>query len=76
MKGNTKRVKAAEPAPVDSIDLVDRIEFEDRFCDLEDFALSLGKDVEEIKKKIKKLSIYCGVAAAIIGAFILMRRES
>ena len=41
MKGNTKRVKAAEPAPVDSIDLVDRIEFEDRFCDLEDFALSL-----------------------------------
>ena len=69
MKGNTKRVKAAEPAPVDSIDLVDRIEFED-------FALSLGEDVEEIKKKIKKLSIYCGVTAAIIGVFILMRRES
>ena len=69
MKGNTKRVKAAEPAPVDSIDLVDRIEFED-------FALSLGEDVEEIKNKIKKLSIYCGVKAAIIGVFILMRRES
>ena len=75
MKGNMKRIKAAEPAPVDSIDLVDRIEFEDRFCDLEDFALSLGEDVEEIKKKIKKLSIYCGVAAAIIEVFILMRRE-
>lgn len=84
MKGNTKRVKAAEPAPVDSIDLIDRTEFEGKTNAIYEQMYRIEDDVRDyFENKIKWLThqnemiIAVGsVVAAAICFVIAMRRES
>lgn len=83
MKGNTKRVKAAEPAPVDSIDVIDRTEFEGKTNAIYEQMYRIEDDVRDyFENKIKLLThqnemiIAVGsVVAAAICFVIAMRRE-
>ena len=80
MKGNTKRVKAAEPAPVDSIDLIDRTEFEKAMSGLWESSWAdrrmIEEKIEKIKDETKMFAIVGGVVTAALCFVIAMRRES
>lgn len=80
MKGNKKHIKAAEPAPVDGIDVIERTEFEKAMNGLWESSWADRRIIEEKIKKIKDetkmFAVVGGVVAAALCFVIAMRRES
>ena len=84
MRGNVRRIKAAEPAPIDSIDVIDRKEFESRLADVYDAACIMNRntkdyaeqEIRKLKEEKKKVIAVGGIIAAAICFIMLCERRT
>ncbi len=82
MKGNTKRIKAAEPAPVDGMEVIDRREFEERLDKVQDEIYRVVRDenayfeseIKIIENKNKMMIAVGSVIAAAICFIVAMKK--
>ena len=83
MKKNAIRIKAGEPAPIDSIDLIERNEFDRRIAQVIDMTCEENNltrrqiefQIEKLKQKDREIAIVGGVIAAALCFVMMIKRR-